>query len=177
MRGTQKEQEEAARAFPPPVHSFKDTLGGEGYACSPGALPWRTRRASVTPTFPFSFPGLQSHPPLPSGPPSTLLMNTPTRLPLPTTSSWLLDAHTLSLALITKVTALWPRLASGLPPRDGAVPLCSHTPQSPYPRLTGDWFTALERPAFPLSPPTSARKCTSQTAVSPARSRHRGQCP
>lgn len=45
----------------------------------------------VIPTSPFFFPGLQSHPALPSGPPSTLLMKTPIRLPLSTTPSWLLD--------------------------------------------------------------------------------------
>lgn len=119
--------------------------------------------------FPFSFPGLQSHQPLPLRAPIHL-PEYPHKTPLPTTSSWLLDAHTLSLALITKVTALWPRLASDYP-RDGAVPLCSHTPtvqtQSPYPRLLETGSQLWKDLPFP--PPTSVRKCTSQNRCQPSK--------
>ena len=136
------------------MHSSKDTLGREGYACSPGA-----HEGHRDTHFPF----LLSWPPESPSPslraPIHSADEDPHKTP-PFHHPFLapgLDAHTLSLALITKATPLWPRLASGLPPRDGAVPLCSHNPtvqtQAPYPRLTGDWFTALERPAFPFSQP------------------------
>lgn len=113
--------------------------------------------------FSFSFPGLQSHQPLPSGAPIHSADEYPHKTPLPTTSSWLLDAHTLSLAHHQGNSPLAQTCPSGLPPETGQ---CLSAPTPPQSKLNPPTPALLETSSqlwkdlpFPLSPPTASGGC------------------